>query len=993
MEKAQVLIVKDDAITAMDIENQLKNLGYGVSAKVAYGEEAIQKAKENTPDLVLMDIVLKGEMDGIKAAEEIRTQFDIPVIFLTAFADKDRLKRAKLANPFGFILKPFQNKDLSVTIEMALYVAKVDAERRKTEEKFRTLFDNASDAIFIHDFEGKIFEVNKAACDRLGYSYDELLQMTPRDFNSPEQASLIPERLKEFRQKGEIRFETFHKGRNGRVMPVEIVSQSIEYHGEQTVISIARDIPIRKQEEETLRESEERFRTVFDNAATGMALMANDGYFMKVNQTLCRILGYSDEELKGKTWVEITSPDDLPGCYDWLKRVKAGEQSSHEKRFIHKLGHPVWIEVSSSLVRDSQGRIQYYISLFQDIMSRKQAEEALRESEEKYRSMMESMKSAVYICSPDFRVEYMNPVMIKRTGRDATGEVCHKAVNDLDEQCPWCAHDKIQQGESAETEMLSPKDKRYYNISHSPIFHQDGSISQMTIYRDRTESKQVEEERIRLATAIEHAAESVIIASRPGTIQYVNPSFEQLSGYTQEEIVGQNFRILKSDKHNENFYKEMWDIISKGNVWSGRITNRMKDGTPREFETRISPVRDSSGEIINFVSVNRDVTQEVALEAQLQQSQKMKAIGTLAGGIAHDFNNILAAIMGFTELALNNAEKKTSLHDSLQQVMTAGKRAKDLVQQILTFSRQSEHDLKPVYVKFIAKETLKLLRASLPATVEIRQNIQNDSVVMADPTQIHQILMNLYTNAGHAMQENGGTLDVNLTDVELDSDFTAKHPGLKPGPYLKLTVSDTGHGIPPEVWDRIFDPFFTTKEKEEGTGMGLAVVHGIVKNHGGTISVYSEPGKGTTFNVFLPVIEKKLEPETGIEKPVPSGTERILFIDDEQTLTDLGKQMLEPLGYDVATRTSSIEALELFKNKPDRFALVITDLTMPKMSGDELAQKIMAIRPDIPVILCTGFSARMDDKKARAMGIRAFLYKPLIQRDMAESIRKVLDGN
>jgi CheY-like chemotaxis protein len=253
--------------------------------------------------------------------------------------------------------------------------------------------------------------------------------------------------------------------------------------------------------------------------------------------------------------------------------------------------------------------------------------------------------------------------------------------------------------------------------------------------------------------------------------------------------------------------------------------------------------------------------------------------------------------------------------------------------------------------------------------------------------------MNLYTNAGHVMQENGGTLEVSLTDVELDFEYTAKHPGLKPGTYLKLAVSDTGHGIPPDVQDQIFDPFFTTKKEGEGTGMGLSVVHGIVKSHGGTITVYSEPQKGSIFNVFLPVIENEIEPETIIEKPVPSGTERILFIDDEQTLADLGKQMLESLGYDVAVRTSSIEALELFKNKPDGCDLVITDLTMPQMTGDELAQKLMAIRPDIPVILCTGFSARMDEKKARAMGIREFVYKPLLRRDMAEIIRKVLDGN
>ena len=469
-----------------------------------------------------------------------------------------------------------------------------------------------------------------------------------------------------------------------------------------------------------------------------------------------------------------------------------------------------------------------------------------------------------------------------------------------------------------------------------------------------------------------------------------NRSALDLYGYSKKEFLSLKVEDISAEKNKTKIALQK----IKGHLLGSKLVpsrlHKKKDGT-------IFPVEITSG-IFNsngrkkMVGAVRDISERKRLETQLHQAHKLEAIGTLAGGIAHDFNNILAAVIGFTELALNNAEKKTSLHANLQQVMTAGKRAKDLVQQILTFSRQSEQDLKPIQVKFIAKEAFKLLRASLPATVDMRQNIQSESVVMADPTQIHQVLMNLYTNAGHAMQQNGGTLDVNLTDVELDFDFSAKHPGLKPGPYLKLAVSDTGHGIPPDVRDRIFDPFFTTK-KDEGTGMGLAVVHGIIKNHGGTITVYSEPQKGSIFNVFLPVIEKEIEPETRIEKPVPRGTERILFIDDEQTLTDLGKQMLESLGYDVAVRTSGIEALELFKNKPDEFDLVITDLTMPNMTGDKLAKELMVVRPDIPVILCTGFSARMDEKKASAMGIREFVYKPMLKRDIAETIKKVMDGN
>jgi nitrogen-specific signal transduction histidine kinase len=393
------------------------------------------------------------------------------------------------------------------------------------------------------------------------------------------------------------------------------------------------------------------------------------------------------------------------------------------------------------------------------------------------------------------------------------------------------------------------------------------------------------------------------------------------------------------------------------------------------------------------VAVKRDVTEEVKLETKLRQAQKMEAIGTLAGGIAHDFNNILSLIMGYTELAMHNVSEGSRVRDNMDKVFKASERARDLVKQILAFSRHTEQEQKPVQIHLIAKESLKLLRPSFPTTIEIRQNITSTGTVMADPTQIHQVIMNLCTNAYHAMSDKGGILEVSLTDVELDSDYTAKHLDTHPGPYLKLTVSDTGHGMKKKVLNRIFDPYYTTKEKTGGTGMGLAVVHGIVKSHGGVITVYSEPGKGSTFNVFLPRTESAegvVEPEEII--PLPIGKERILFVDDEPFIVDIGKGMLEHLGYTVVTRTSPIEALEAFKAMPDKFDLVITDMTMPKMTGDELAKELMKIRSDIPIILCTGFSELINEEKAKAMGIRAFVMKPVVQRELANAVRKALDS-
>lgn len=385
-------------------------------------------------------------------------------------------------------------------------------------------------------------------------------------------------------------------------------------------------------------------------------------------------------------------------------------------------------------------------------------------------------------------------------------------------------------------------------------------------------------------------------------------------------------------------------------------------------------------------------TERRNLEDRLRQAQKMEAIGTLAGGIAHDFNNILSAIIGYTELSKLKLPKDSVVLNDLDEVFKAGNRAKDLVAQILTFSRQSRQEYMPILIHPIVKESLKLLRASIPATIEIRKNIVECGTVMSDATQIHQLIMNLCTNAYHAMEENGGVMEVSLSEVYADSSDAINHEDLPSGPYACLTVSDTGKGIEPEIMERIFEPYFTTKEKGKGTGMGLSVVLGIVKNHRGTIDVQSEPSRGSTFRVYLPLVFKKAEPEKDDRKPIPTGTERILLVDDELPIVNLGKELLNRLGYEVTTETSGPVALEIFRSQPSKFDLVCTDLNMPGMKGTDLAKEVMKIRADIPVILCTGYSESVIEESVKKNGIKAFIMKPLVIRELATVIRKVFDG-
>ena len=391
------------------------------------------------------------------------------------------------------------------------------------------------------------------------------------------------------------------------------------------------------------------------------------------------------------------------------------------------------------------------------------------------------------------------------------------------------------------------------------------------------------------------------------------------------------------------------------------------------------------------IQIATDITEIKEMEAKIRQTQKMDSLGTLAGGIAHDFNNILAAIIGFSELALEEVEKGTNIEDCLQEAYTAAKRAKDLVRQILAFARQSEERISPIQLSTITKEVLKFIRSTVPASIEIRQRINSKALIMGNATQIHQVLMNLCTNAIQAMTDENGVIEVALETCGSEDIPDGLRKKSLQKHFVRLTVADNGPGIAPEILDSIFNPYFTTKRQGEGTGMGLAVVHGIVEGYGGEISVASRPGHGTAFTVVLPATGRRPPRKIHALKSLPHGTEKILFVDDEAAIVKMGQRILEGLGYSVTTRTSSVEALELFRSKPGFFDLVITDMTMPNMTGDALAAKMIDIRPDIPMVLCTGYSKKISQAIARERGFKAFAYKPIVRSELATTVRKVLD--
>ena len=623
-----------------------------------------------------------------------------------------------------------------------------------------------------------------------------------------------------------------------------------------------------------LRESEEKYKSLINNINVGIYrnTAGSTGKFIEANPAIVEMFSFDSKEefLKVRVSDLYKNLDDREE-YN-AKILKEGAVKNLELQLRKKDGTSFCGSISAVVVRDRKGAPKYYDGIIEDITDRRRTEAELIESEEKYRSIMEAMDDAIYICSSDFCIEYMNPAMIKRIGREATGESCYRVMHGLDGKCPWCIHEKVMRGEHISYEVVSPKDGKSYHISNSPMFYLDKSISKLTVFRDVTEFNQ--------------------------------------------------------------------------------------------------------------------------MEVLLQQAQKMEAIGTLAGGIAHDFNNILFPLVGYAEMLKKDLSADSMLQCKVNEILRAALRAKDLVKQILSFSHQSDQDIKPIKLQTIINEAMGLIRSSIPTTIDIQQDIDPGcDVVCADPTQIHQVVMNLATNAYHAMEETGGRLNVTLKQVRMEPDQSLS-PGLGSGEYAALTVTDTGIGIEKDVMDKIFDPYFTTKETGKGTGLGLSVVRRIVKNFNGDILINSEPGNGTEIQVYLPVMDCKVDDiRTDRSKPFQGGSERILLVDDEVAIIMMEQQMIERLGYQVTTRTGSVDALEAFKAKPDSFDLVITDMTMPNMTGIQLAMKIKKIRPNIPIILCTGYSYQVNDNNSKALGVQGFVMKPVIAREIDEVIRKVLDDS
>ncbi|MCD4721102.1 MAG: PAS domain S-box protein, partial [Desulfobacula sp.] len=629
----------------------------------------------------------------------------------------------------------------------------------------------------------------------------------------------------------------------------------------------------------------------------------------------------------------------------------------------------------------------------------------LKKAEKKYRSIFENATEGIFQSTLNGKVINANPAFAQILGYRFPEELISKVYDighqhyvhpdQRDEFLEILKKDKVIKSYEVQFRKKN-KTIIWVSLNALPIYDSHGDLRHIEgLVQDITEKKKAETELQRLSTAVEQIAENIIITDAEGKIKYVNPAFERSTGYNLKEVYNNSHRFFGADETEKKIYDEALLTVGNDQVWTGRITSRKKNNALIIEDTIVSPIKSPLGHFLGYVSINRDVTLKAKFENQLRQSQKMEAIGTLAGGIAHDFNNILGVIIGCSELAMNSISKNHRAIKDIEQVLTAGLRAKSLVSQILAFSRQEEGKKIPLSLSPFIKEVVKFLTATLPKIIKIRVTLNTESgIVLADPIQMQQILMNLCTNSSQAIGRNRGRIDMALSNMDYQKGDDLP-PEIQPGSYVLLEVKDNGCGISEEIMHKIFDPFFTTKGIGEGTGLGLSVIHGIVKKHGGTVTVKSSVGVGTAFCIILPRLEHadiEINVEPSLE--LPEGKEKIMLVDDETALLDILERILSNLGYDVHAYSSSLKALDAFKQNSNYFDLIVTDQLMPDMTGTDLISEIKKSNQNIPVILFTGIhEKKIDQKDYKSVRFNRILVKPLRNADLVFAIRKELDDN
>ena len=749
-----------------------------------------------------------------------------------------------------------------------------------------------------------------------------------------------------------------------------------------------------------LARSELRYRRLFESAKDGILILhADSGVIVDANPFLLDLLEYRLEEVVGKPVWELGFLSDIMGNRDNYEELRKNDYIRYDDKALEtRSGERVEVEFVSNVYRAGESRvIQCNI---RDVRSQKHAEAALYASRQLTDAIIDALPARVFWKDADLVYLGCNAAFAHDAGLADPADIIGKD----DEQMPWRAQsasyraddrEVIERGQSKllfEEQQTTPQGNTITLLT-SKVPLRDANrevIGVLGTYLDITPLKQAEASEARLAMAVQQADEAIVITDASGTILDVNPAFLKTSGYTREEAVGHNPRILQSGKHDANFYQQMWSTLLAGQAWRGRLTNRRKDGTLYDEDATISPMFDAAGKIVSFVGVKRDVTEQERMAVQMRRAQRMESIGSIASGVAHDLNNALTPILMIVELL--RLEFPDTASDDLDVIQAGAKRGADLVKQLLNFARGAEGERLPVGLKPLCTELGRLIHSTFPKNIELRVDCPEGLPdVLGDATQLHQVFLNLLVNARDAMPD-GGTISIEARSTELGATDESNFFDLLPGPYVVVRVTDPGTGIPPETLDRIFDPFFTTKSPDAGTGLGLSTSLGIVKGHGGSIRVYSVPGQGSTFAVYLPAhhaaISDTALPET-IDSAFRGHGETILVVDDEPSVRDIIRRVLTKLNFKVVTAAEGTSALRELSERGTELAAVITDLHMPLLNGLSFVRVLRGRLPETGVIVVSGLVAKRDRDEFAELGVHALLDKPFTEEDLVKALRTV----
>ncbi len=877
---------------------------------------------------------------------------------------------------------------------------------KQSEAKYQRLYNETPVLLHSIDRNARVVDVNDYWLKTMGYERKEVIGRKVTDFCTEASRKYAWEvTIPIFFRDGfvyDIPYQFVKK--NGELVDVLLSSTAVRDASGNVVRSqaVLEDITEQKRAEAALRESEDRFRSL-SNASLEGIMIHDQGVILDANMAFTRLFGYDEpEELISKNGLElILSPESRVRIDQRLQRQETGPL---EVTCVRKDGTTFVAETDSQPVK-YRGHDARIVSCH-DITERKRAEEALRESEIKFRAVFENSRDAIGIAKNGVHY-YANPAYLKLFGHESNEKIVGTSI--LDSIAPSHHQQMLQiirrrtAGEPAPSIYMTRGRKtdgtEFYMEVSTSTYELQGEIYSVASIRDITERRLIEEERERLTVAIEQAGETVVVTDAEGTIQYVNPMFEAVTGYSRAEAVGQNPRILKSGKHDNAFYVELWHTITSGRAWQGRFINRKKDGSLYIEDASISPVHDNTGRIVNYVAVKRDITEQLnaveekaRLEDQLRQSQKMESIGTLAGGIAHDFNNILTAIIGYGNIALMKMAKDDPQRLNIEHMLDAADRAAHLTKDLLLFSRRQISERKPIDLNDVVRKVETFLKRVIGEDIECKtKQFAGTLPILGDTHQLEQVLMNFATNARDAMPK-GGIFSVSTEQMKFDNEFASIDGYIKSGNYALITISDTGNGMDEVTREHIFEPFFTTKEVGKGTGLGLAVVYGIIKQHEGAINVYSEQGRGTIFQIYLPLIAG-LENETKssvAERPT-GGTETILLAEDDENVRNLTRAVLEDFGYHVIIAKDGQDAVNKYIESKDRIRLLLFDIIMPKKTGKEAYDAIRTMTPGVKALFLSGYAPDVVRQRVLIDDGMPVINKPISPTELLKQVREALD--